>query len=611
MTLKIADIREPECFHLRVSTLRLELLGPLRVGIDGRPVRLTTGRLRTLLVGLAMSAGRAVSVDQLTRIVWADELPADPRRSLQTYAARLRQAVGGRRIETVRAGWLLHADPDDVDALRFERLLDAATCAPDAAAERDLLVQALSLWRGEPFDGEESSWLREAERPRLLERYLAARERRIELDLRGGAAAEPLIAELEALTGRYPLRESLWVRLMTLLDRRGRPAEALRRYETVRQRIADELGIDPSLELRALYARLLAGTPASGLQWHIPFPVTPRQLPPELPGFAGRRATLATLDRLLAARRAGRGAGVAAVTGIAGVGKTALVLRWAHQAETDFPDGQLYCDLRGFDSHETPVTAHQVIQGFLVGLGVAVRNIPADVDDRVAMYRSLTAGKRLLVVLDNARNAEQVRPLLTAGGGGFVIVTSRNRLSGLVVSGGAQPVPLGMMPAQEARELLHNRVRLLGIRHEIVAVDEIVRLCAGLPLALAITAARLAIGPEPPVATVTSGLCDPRSRLDLLDDGDEATSVRAAFSRSYRAVSHEATRLFRLVGVHPGPEVSLLAAASLAKMPVRHARQRLTELTDMHLMVETAPGRYALHDLLRIYAQELAEEQGV
>ncbi|GLI01853.1 AfsR/SARP family transcriptional regulator [Phytohabitans aurantiacus] len=594
-----------------MSTLTLNVLGPLRVGVDGRPVRLTTGRLRTLLVGLAMSAGRAVSVDQLTRIVWADELPADPRRSLQTYAARLRQAVGGRSIETVRAGWLLHADPDDVDALRFERLLDAATCAPDPAAERDLLVQALTLWRGEPFDGEESSWLREAERPRLLERYLAARERRIDIDIRGGVAAEPLIAELEALTGQYPLRESLWVRLMKLLDGRGRPAEALRRYETVRARIAEELGIDPSLELRALYARLLAGKPTNGPQWHIPFPVVPRQLPPELPGFAGRRTTLDTLDKLLVNRRVERGSGVAVVTGIAGVGKTTLVLRWAQRTAADFPDGQLYCDLRGFDSHAEPVTPHQAIQGFLVGLGVALRNIPADVDDRAAMYRSLTAGKRLLVVLDNARSAEQVRPLLTSGPGGFVVVTSRNRLNGLVVSGGAQPVPLGLMPAPEARELLQNRIRLLGIRHDLVAVDEIVRWCAGLPLALAIAAARLATGPEPPVAALTSGLRDPRSRLDLLDDGDEASSVRAAFSRSYRAVSREATRLFRLAGLQPGPEVSLLTAASLAGMPVRHARQRFTELTDMHLMVETTPGRYALNDLLRIYAREQAEEHGV
>lgn len=591
-----------------MSTLSLDCLGPLRVGVDGRPLRLTTGRLRTLLVGLAMSAGRAVSVDQLTQIVWADELPADPRRSLQTYAARLRRAVGGRRIETVRAGWLLHADPDDVDALRFERLLDDATGALDPAVERSLLVQALSLWRGEPFDGEESIWLCHAERPRLLERYLAARERRIDLDIRGGAPTEPLIAELEALTGRYPLRESLWVRLMTLLDSRGRPAEALRRYETVRQRLAADLGTDPSLELRALYARLLAGRPADGLQWQIPLPVTPRQLPPELPGFTGRYDSLATLDKVLAARRAGKGSGVAVVTGIAGVGKTVLALRWAHQAAADFPDGQLYCDLRGFDAHGEPVTAHQAMHGFLVGLGVTARHIPSDMDDRVAMYRSLTAGKRLLVVLDNAASAEQVRPFLASGGDGFALVTSRSRLTGLVVSGGAQPVPLGVLSVREAHELLHNRVRLLGVHRELVGVDEVVRLCAGLPLALAIAAARLATGPDSPVAAVTAGLRDAGSRLDLLDDGDEATSVRAAFSRSYRAVSPEAARLFRLAGRHPGPEVSLLAAAGMARIPVRHARRRLAELTDMHLVVETAPGRYALNDLLRVYARELFDE---
>ena len=248
--------------HSQVSTLTVDILGPLRVRIDGRPVPLTTGRLRSLLVGLAMSANRAVSVHQLTDVVWAERPPADPRRSLQTYATRLRAALGGWRIQTVPAGWLLRAEPDTVDALRFVRLLDAAASAAGPRAERELIVAALALWRGEPFDGVASGWLCHAERPRLVERYLAARERRIDLDIRFGAAREPLIAELEALTAQYPLRESLWVRLMTLLDRGGRPAEALQRYDAVRRQLADELGIDPSPELRRLHARLITGVPA-------------------------------------------------------------------------------------------------------------------------------------------------------------------------------------------------------------------------------------------------------------------------------------------------------------------------------------------------------------
>lgn len=282
---------------LGVRTLTVDILGPLRVGVDGRPVRLTTGRLRTMLAGLAVSAGRTVSVERMTAIMWTEKLPADPRRSLQTYAARLRGAVGGRHIESGPAGWSLRVEPDAVDALRFARLLDAAAVRPEA--ERELLGRAMTLWRGEPFDGVPSGWFRRVEQPRLAERYLAARERCLDLDVERGAPLEPLIAELEELTGRHPLRESLWVRLMTLLERSGRPAEALQRYEIVRCRIAEELGTDPSPRLRELHARLLAGEPTEAR-----IPVR-RQLPPGVAAFADHRRASSTLDRLYSVRRAG------------------------------------------------------------------------------------------------------------------------------------------------------------------------------------------------------------------------------------------------------------------------------------------------------------------
>jgi DNA-binding SARP family transcriptional activator len=274
---------------LGVRTLTVDILGPLRVGVDGRPVRLTTGRLRTMLAGLAVSAGRTVSVERMTAIMWTEKLPADPRRSLQTYAAR--------HIESGPAGWSLRVEPDAVDALRFARLLDAAAVRPEA--ERELLGRAMTLWRGEPFDGVPSGWFRRVEQPRLAERYLAARERCLDLDVERGAPLEPLIAELEELTGRHPLRESLWVRLMTLLERSGRPAEALQRYEIVRCRIAEELGTDPSPRLRELHARLLAGEPTEAR-----IPVR-RQLPPGVAAFADHRRASSTLDRLYSVRRAG------------------------------------------------------------------------------------------------------------------------------------------------------------------------------------------------------------------------------------------------------------------------------------------------------------------
>ncbi|MEJ3745988.1 BTAD domain-containing putative transcriptional regulator [Actinomycetes bacterium KLBMP 9797] len=581
----------------------VSVLGPFRVVVDGRAVPLTTGRLRTLLSGLAMSAGRAVSMDQLTRVVWGEEPPADPRRSLQTYAVRLRQALGGHGVEAAPEGLLLRAEPDDVDALRFARLLDAAGRTADPAAEKVLLGEALALWRGDPFDGVASDWLHRTEGPRLLERYLTALERRVDLDIRAGAP-EALAAELERLTARHPLRESLWVRLLRVLDRRGRTAEALERYEAVRRRIADELGADPSPELRRLHTELLAGRPA---RCAAPV-VVPRQLPSDIGWFAGRRAALTAVDQQWAARRAGTAPGIAVVTGTPGVGKSTLAIRWAHRVAADFPDGQLYANLRGFEPHGDPARPDQVIRGFLVGLGVSPRDLPSDLDGLRAAYRALTEGKRLLVVLDNASDSAQVRPLLTGSTGGFVVVTSRNSLTGLIVSEGAQPVPLAVLPIEEARELLGNRVDRMAAGAARDAVDEIVRLCSGLPLALAITAARAATHPDAPVEALSAELRDTHSRLDLLDSGDEATSARAVFSWSYAAVGPAAARLFRLLGLHPGPDVSVLAAASLAGRSVRHTHHQLAELTAAHLVTETAPGRYALHDLLAIYAAELAEQ---
>lgn len=231
-----------------MPVLTVRVLGPLQVDVDGRAVSLTAGRLRTLLVGLAMSAGRTVSIDQLTDIVWGDRPPADPRRSLQTYAARLRGTLGAWCVETQPTGLRLCADPSTVDALRFVRLLE------DTSASR--LAEALSLWRGDPFDGVHSERLKRTEQPRLVEWYLTGLERHIDINLRDGTH-ESLTAELENLTARYPLRESLWVRLLVVLDRRGRPAEAVQRYEAVRRRIADELGTDPSPELQRLHAELL------------------------------------------------------------------------------------------------------------------------------------------------------------------------------------------------------------------------------------------------------------------------------------------------------------------------------------------------------------------
>jgi DNA-binding SARP family transcriptional activator/tetratricopeptide (TPR) repeat protein len=588
--------------------LAVGVLGPLEVTIDGRPVELTSGRLRTLLVVLAMAGGSPLPVDRLATALWEDDLPAHVRRVVQTYLARLRGALGGGLITTEPAGYRLRVEPEQVDALRFARLLDAAARAADPASERAGLAAALALWRGTPFDGLRSGWLARAEAPRLVERYLAALERRIDLDLADGRHGE-LVAQLHELTALHPLRESLWVRLLVTLDRCGRQAEALTRYETVRVRLADELGVNPGPELQQVHADLLTAKPVQRLH-SAPAredrPVVPRQLPAAADGFTGRTAALAALDALLGNRDAPTAVVISAIAGTAGIGKTTLAVHWAHQVVDRFPDGQLYVNLRGFHPAGHAMAPADAVRGFLGTIGVAASQLPSDPDAQIGLYRSLLAGKRMLVVLDNARDPDQVRPLLPGSGTCLVLVTSRNQLTGLVAAESARPLVLDLLTGSEARELLARRLGRDRVSAEPAAVDTIVARCAGLPLALAIAAARAATHPALPLAAVAHQLDDAPSILDTLDTGDPAADARTVFSWSYHALGEGAARLFRLLALHPGPDISAVAAASLAGIPLGQVRRQLAELAQAHLILEQAPGRFSLHDLLRAYASELA-----
>jgi DNA-binding SARP family transcriptional activator/tetratricopeptide (TPR) repeat protein len=590
------------------GVLTVGVLGPLEVTVGGRPVRLTSGRLRTLLVMLAMAAGSPLSVDRLAIALWDDELPDHVRRVVQTYLGRLRVALGEGLIVTEPAGYRLRVDPEHVDALRFTRLLDSAAVAPDAATERARLDKALALWRGGPFDDVESDWLARSEAPRLVERYLAAVERRI--DLAAGDRPGELVARLQELTVLYPLRESLWVRLLAALDRSGRQAEALALYESIRRSLAKELGTEPGPELRQIHADLLAGKrPTPGPVWAAE-PVVPRQLPADIDGFTGRSDALAALDAF-AGEPAGHGPTavvISAIAGTAGVGKTTLAVHWAHQVAGRFPDGQLYTNLRGFHPSGPASAPSEVIRGFLAALGVPPHQTPSDLDAQIGMYRSLLVGKRMLVLLDNARDSDQVRPLLPGGPTCLVLVTSRNPLTSLVAAEAARPLELDLLPAAEARELLARRLSADRVAAEPVATEEIIERCARLPLALAIAAAHAATRPEFPLSTIATQLRDESTRLDTLASEDPTTDTRAVFSWSYRALSAGAARLFRLLGLHPGPEVSAPAAASLAALPVGQARTLLTELHRAHLLTEHTAGRYSFHDLLRTYSAELAHE---
>jgi tetratricopeptide (TPR) repeat protein/transcriptional regulator with XRE-family HTH domain len=335
--------------------------------------------------------------------------------------------------------------------------------------------------------------------------------------------------------------------------------------------------------------------------------IRPAQLPRDVPDFTGRDRELDRLRRLVA--DASGHMAICLIDGPAGAGKTTLAVHFAHSVADQFPKGQLYVNLYGFGPSRRPVTPPEAIHGFLAALGLPPGRLPPSLDAQAGLYRSMLAGRRMLVLLDNARDAEQVRPLLPGSPACLVIVTSRNQFTSLVATESACPVTLGMFTAAESREFLGRRLGADRLVAEPAAVDELARLCARLPLALGVAAARAAARPDFPLATLTAQLQDARGRLDVLDGGDQASDVRAVFSWSYRALSEQGANLFRLLALHPGPSISLAAAASLSGTPPAQTASPLSELTREHMLLEPQPGRYSMHDLLRAYAGELLQQQ--
>ena len=588
--------------------MRFGLLGPLVVEDHAWTRRTISGaRLRVLLAALLLRHGTPVSVDALVEAVWGETPPAGANGTLRSYITRLRQSLeseAGERIVARGAGYLIRVEESELDVLEFEALCrrTAALCRSGAWAEVSAAAdRALALWRGEPLSDVPSAALRTRFVPRLEELRVQTIEDRNEAELRLGRA-DRLVPQLRDLVTRYPLRERFHAQLMEALAAAGRTAEALEVYQAARRILVEELGIEPGSELRQAQERILAGA-ARPRPPDRTGPV-PRQLPTGVRHFAGRVREIKILSSLLTQRPEPAGAVViSAIDGTAGIGKTALAVHWAHQNVDRFPDGQLYANLRGFDPGGTPAETAIVARGFLDALEVPAESIPSGLDAQLALYRSRLAGRRMLVVLDNARDADQVRPLLPGASGCLVLVTSRSRLTGLVAVDGAVPLSLDLFTEHEARDLLAQRLGSERILRERDAAEALIGVCAGLPLAVNIVVAHAAVHPEQPLAALADEL-SAGSRLNALAIGDSAADLRAVFSSSYRVLADEAARVFRLLSLHPGSDVSLPAAASLVALGRDRARDRLSELTAANLLTEHTPGRYTYHDLLHAFALE-------
>jgi DNA-binding SARP family transcriptional activator/tetratricopeptide (TPR) repeat protein len=609
------------------SGLVFGVLGPLEVRRGTDLVHLPAGKLRVLLASLLLQANRVVTMDRLVDHLWGDDPPDRARNVIQVYVMRLRHALGDAAvIRTTPDGYRIDLDPDSLDLHRFQELMERGRKTDDDATSADLLRQALSLWRGPALADVRSPSLHHTEVPQLIEYRLQTQRWRIDADLRLGRHHQ-LIPELTSLTREFPLREQFWGQLILALYRSDRLAEALCAYQDLRQTLADELGTDPSQPLQRLHQRVLGNDPTLDLDDRASAgsalagkpgkpPARPFQLPADASSFTGRTAELAALDALVGkdsdtAPDRPPTVVVSAIAGAPGVGKTALAVRWAHRVADRFPDGQLYVNLRG---HATspPLRPIDALARFLRALGVAADQTPVEEDEAAALYRSTLAGTRTLVVLDNAVDADQVRPLLPASPTCLTVVTSRDRLTGLVALDGAHRVTLGVLPEADAVDLL---CRLIGADRvgaepsaEPDAVTELARQCGYLPLALRIAAANLADRPYESIAGYTAGLAEGRLAA-LAVDGDGQAAVRAAFDLSYAALPEPAQRMFRLLGLVPGPDIAIPAAAALAGTPVAEARALLDRLAGAHLLEQHSPGRYACHDLLRLYAVERVEAE--
>jgi len=590
--------------------LRLHLFGPLQLWSGTTELTVGPPQRRAVLALLALADGQPVARDEIVDALWPHQPPAGAANNIQTQIKHLRRLLEpdrptrtpARLLTSVGTGYRLDVDSFDVDLRRYRHLHAQARTAharSDLTQVWEITGQVNDLWQP-PLAG--VPWL--AEHPRIA--ALTA-EAELLLTWRVDAAialgrADQVLARVKEHACRRPLDEHAQANLVRCHVAMGRRADAFAVFDDARRRLVAELGVDAGPVLAAAHRELLHPGPDDDetTPGTAP-PAALAQLPADMCGFTGRTEQLRWLDAL---PHAGAGPTVATISGTAGVGKTALALHWARTVTDRYPDGQLYADLRGFDSTLRPAQPDDVLRIFLTAFGIAPERIPAESDAQTGLYRSVLAGRRVLILLDNARRADQVRPLLPGSTGCLVLITSRNELSGLVADG-ARPLDLGLMSDAEARQLLTGRIGHQRIAAAGDAVGQLVTACARLPLALAIIAARASTHPQLPLAALSSRLRETSGDLTAFSDDDDKFDLRTVLSWSYRILSPEAATLFRLLGLHPGPDISMTAASALAATEPSLTGRLLTELVRANLLVELQPGRFSRHDLLHAYAVEL------
>jgi DNA-binding SARP family transcriptional activator len=582
--------------------LEIDLLGPVQASVDRVDVPLSPLE-RNLLAVLALAPGKIISTERMIDQLWGHQVPASPRSRVQGLVSSLRRKVGDVLL-TRSPGYLLDAAKLRVDVVVCERLAGAASTAQSAAEAAGLFRQALRLWRGEPLDG---VWAPGtfADRTRLAELRIGLIEARFDAELSAGNHAE-IVGELAAAVSDHPLRERLAGQHMLALYRCNRQADALLAYQALRSRLAEELGSDPCQDLRALHTMILRGGEVAEPPSAEPSPAgtehRPAQLPPTVGYFTGREGDLAALRAALVGRR--DEPRVLIVSGPGGLGKTALVVQWAHGVADRFPHGQIFLDLRGDEPAEAlPVCA--ALEAVLGALDVARADLPPTTTERVALYRTLVNGKRMMIVADNAASAEQLLPLVPSTSDSLLVVTSRRRLTALASYHAVDELLLEPLPARSSLQLLEKLVGAQRLRDPAVA--DLLSWCGGWPLAIRLAGAKLAVRPSQPLASFVEDLRDCGDELVL--DGDRR-SVHSVLNSAYRSLSPAAARLFGRLSLYQGAHAHLRHAVAAAGTSARRARQLVDELITAHLVVESGADGYSLHDVIRRFAvRRCAEEE--